>query len=228
MRPMIADPRLWCSECRHGIQPGRLPCPAKTQCPSYACLRAFKVRDVEDDLPEHDAPDGRTCCYMGLRTVLEVPLIRIAVLFTACLAALGPVTACGNPDAEAWESLISKGGQVEKELEQLQAEELAFFGYNSEWTLPQCARPTWGHMQNEVSGYDLFELSLELDRWQKYAEALAEGGAGSDLHFTASGHLVEIEVDVQAKRRAFDKGLETLEWLRCPVNPWKEGAFYSR
>ncbi len=148
-------------------------------------------------------------------------LIRIAALLTACLAALGPTTACRNPDAEAWESLISKSGQVEKELEELRAERSAFFEYNPEWTLRRCARPTWERMFNEVSGFDLFELNLELDRWQKYAVALEEGGAEHDLHFTALGHLVEIEVDVQAKRRAFDKGLETLEFLRCPVNPWK-------
>ena len=42
--------------------PNRL---AKTQCPSQACLCAFKVKDVEDDLPEHDAPEGRKCYYMG-------------------------------------------------------------------------------------------------------------------------------------------------------------------
>ena len=148
-------------------------------------------------------------------------LIRLAALLTACLAALGATTACGNPDAEAWESLISKGGQVEKELEELRAESSAFFENNGEWTLRQCARPTWERMFNEVSGFDLFELNLELDRWQKYAEALAEGGAGRDLHFTAVGHLVEIEVDIWGKRRAFDGGLETLEFLRCPVNPWK-------
>ena len=48
--------------------PSTLNCynrPAKTQCPSQACPRAFKVRDVEDDLPEHDAPDGRKCYYVG-------------------------------------------------------------------------------------------------------------------------------------------------------------------
>ena len=149
-------------------------------------------------------------------------LIRLAVLLTACLAAFGLTAACGNPDAEAWESLISKGEQVEKELEELEAEQLAFFGHNPEWTLPQCARPTWERMIDEVSHVDLGDLSRELDRWQEYAEALAEGGAGSDLHFTALGHLVEIEVDVQFKRQAFDKGLETLEWLNCPVYyPWK-------
>ena len=148
-------------------------------------------------------------------------LIRIASLLTACLAALGPTTACRNPDAEAWESLISKGGQVEKELEELRAEQLAFFEYNPEWTLRRCARSTWERMLNEVSGFDLVDLSQELDRWQKYAVALEEGGAGRDLHFTALMHLVEIEVDVGFKRQAFDKGLETLEWLRCPVNPWK-------
>ena len=144
-------------------------------------------------------------------------LIRIAALLTACLAALGPTTACGNPDAEAWKSLISKSGQVERELEELQAERFAFFEHNPEWTLPQCARPTWEHMLNEVSHVDLGDLSRELDRWQEYAEALAEGGAGHDTRFTAAGHLVEIEVDVRGKRRAFDRGLETLEWLRCPV-----------
>ena len=77
-------------------------------------------------------------------------------------------------------------------------------------------------MLNEVSHVDLGDLSRELDRWQEYAEALAEGGAGRDSRFTADGHLVEIEVDVRGKRRAFDGGLETLEWLRCPVYyPWK-------
>ena len=77
-------------------------------------------------------------------------LIRIAALLTACLAALGITTACGNPDAEAWESLISKSAQVEKELQELEAEESAFFGHNPEWTLSQCARPTWERMLNEV------------------------------------------------------------------------------
>ena len=149
-------------------------------------------------------------------------LIRIAALLTACLAALGFTTACGNPDAEAWESLISKSEQVEKELEELDAEQSAFFEHNPEWQLPQCARATWERMLNEVSHIDLGDLSRELDRWQKYAEALAEGGAGHDLHFTATGHLVEIEVDVGFKRQAFDSGLETLEFLRCPVYyPWK-------
>ena len=66
-------------------------------------------------------------------------LIRIAALLTACLAALGFTTACGNPDAEAWESLISKSEQVEKELEELDAEQSAFFEHNPEWQLPQCA-----------------------------------------------------------------------------------------
>ena len=144
-------------------------------------------------------------------------LIRLATLLTACLAVLGPATACRNPDAEAWESLISKGGQVEKELEELEAEQSAFFGKNGMETLRQCMPD----LQGMYSVFDLLDLSWELDRWQKYAVALEEGGAGRDLHFTASRHLVEIEVDVQAKRRAFDKGLETLEWLRCPVNPWK-------
>ena len=149
-------------------------------------------------------------------------LIRIAALLTVCLVALGPTTACRNPDAEAWESLISKGGQVEKELEELRAEESAFFGHNPEWTLPQCARPTWERMRNEVSGVDLLDLSGELDRWQKYAEALAEGGAGRDLRFTASGHLVSIQIDVGLRRQAFDKGLTALEFLGCPVYyPWK-------
>jgi hypothetical protein len=158
----------------------------------------------------------------GPRIVLEVALIRIAALLTACLAALGLTTACGNTDAEAWESLLSKSAQVEKELQELEAEESAFFGHNPEWTLPQCARPTWERMFDEVSHVDLGDLSRELDRWQKYAEALAEGGAGRNLHFTAVGHLVEIEVDVQFKRQAFDEGLETLEFLGCPVYyPWK-------
>ena len=148
--------------------------------------------------------------------------IRLVALLTACLAALGLTTACGNPDAEAWESLLSKSAQVEKELEELQAEQSAFFGHNPEWTLPQCARPTWERMFDEVSHVDLGDLSRELDRWQKYAEALAEGGAGRNLHFTAVGHLVEIEVDVWGKRRAFDGGLETLELLNCRVYyPWK-------
>ena len=99
---------------------------------------------------------------------------------------------------------------------------MAFFGHNPEWTLPQCARPTWEQMINEVSGFDLVDLSIELDRWQEYAEALAEEGAGRDIRFISSSHLVSIEVDVWAKRRAFDKGLETLEWLKCPVYyPWK-------
>ena len=66
--------------------------------------------------------------------------IRLVALLTACLAALGLTTACVNPDAEEWESLISEAGQVEKELEELQAEESAFFGHNPEWTLPQCAK----------------------------------------------------------------------------------------
>ena len=148
--------------------------------------------------------------------------IRIAALLTVCLAALGFTTACGNPDAEAWESLISKGEQVEKELEELTAEHLVFFGHNGGPTSLQCARPTLERMLNEVSHVDLGDLSWELDRWQKYAEALAEGGAERDLHFTATGHLVEIEVDLGFKRQAFDKGLETLEFLRCPVYyPWK-------
>ena len=74
--------------------PNRL---AKTQCPSQACLCAFKVKDVEDDLPEHDAPDGRKCYYMGQGLFLKWLLIRLAALLTACLAALGPTAACGNP-----------------------------------------------------------------------------------------------------------------------------------
>ena len=149
-------------------------------------------------------------------------LIRITALLTACVAVIGLTTACRNPDAEAWESLISKSGQVDKELEELSAEQSAFFGHNPEWTLPQCARPTWERMLNEVSGVDLLDLSRELDRWQKYAETLAEAGGGRDLHFTALSHLVEIEVDVRGKRRAFDGGLEILEMLRCPVYyPWK-------
>jgi hypothetical protein len=151
-----------------------------------------------------------------------VALIRLAALLATCIAALGIITACGNPDAEKWESLISQSAQIEKELLELQAEESAFFGHNPESTLPQCAKPTWESMRKEVSGYDLVELSLELDRWLEYAEALAEGGAGRDIHFTALGHLVEIEVDVQFKRQAFDEGLETLEFLGCPVYyPWK-------
>ena len=77
-------------------------------------------------------------------------------------------------------------------------------------------------MFDEVSHVDPLDLSRELDRWQKYAEALAEGGAGRNLHFTAVGHLVEIEVDVWGKRRAFDGGSETLELLNCRVYyPWK-------
>ena len=72
-------------------------------------------------------------------------------------------------------------------------------------------------MLNEVSHVDPVDLSLDLDRWRKCVEALAEGGAGRDLHFTALGHLAEIEVDVQFKRQAFYKGLETLEFLGCPV-----------
>ena len=144
-------------------------------------------------------------------------LIRIAALLTVCLAALGPTTACGNPDAEAWKSLISESGQVEKELEELHGEQRAFFGKNGMSTLRQCMPD----LQGMYSGFDLLDLSWELDRWQKYAEALAEGGAGRDLHSTARGHLVEIEVDVGHKRRAFERGLEILEFLRCPVNPWK-------
>ena len=91
-------------------------------------------------------------------------LIRITAMLTVCLAALGPTIACGNPDAEAWESLISKSEQVEKELEQLQAENLAFFGYNGGSASRQCARPTLKHMLNEVGHFDLEVLSQELDR----------------------------------------------------------------
>ena len=77
-------------------------------------------------------------------------------------------------------------------------------------------------MRNEVSGVDPLDLSRGLDRWQEYAEALAEGGAGPDIRFISSSHLVEIEVAVRFKRQAFDKGLETLELLNCPVYyPWK-------
>ena len=122
-------------------------------------------------------------------------LIRLATLLTACLTALGLTVACGNPNAEAWESLISKGKHVEKELEELQAEQLAFFGHNPEWSLPQCAKPTWERMLNEVSHVDLGDLSRELERWGEYAEALAKEGAGRDLLFTSRSHLVEIEVD---------------------------------
>ena len=86
---------------------------------------------------------------------------------------------------------------MKRKLEELRAEESAFFGHNPEWTLPECARPTYEHMRNEVSGVDLLDLSMELDRWREYAEALAEGGAGRDLRFTASSHLVSIEVDVR-------------------------------
>ncbi len=149
-------------------------------------------------------------------------IVRTTALLTACLAALGLATACGNPDADAWESLISKGEQVEKELEELDAEQLAFFGHNPEWQLPQCARSTWEQMLNEVSGFYLLELTRELDRWQEYAEALAEAGAGRDARFISSSHLVSIEVDVGFKRQAFDKGLETFEFLGCPIYyPWK-------
>ena len=147
-------------------------------------------------------------------------LIRLAAVLTACLAAFGPSTGCANSDAEKWKSLVSKSEEVEKELEELRAEELAFFLNNPEWTLRRCARPTWEQMRSDVSGFDLLELNMELDRWQKYAEVLADAGAGSDLHFISLTHLVEIEVDVWAKRRAFDKGVETLAFLRCPVNPW--------
>ena len=136
-------------------------------------------------------------------------LIRLAALLTATLAALGPTTACGNPDAEAWDSLISKGGQVEKELEELDSEYEVVLGHNPGWQLPRCAVPTWERMLNEVSPVDLGDLSRDLDRWQEYAQALAEAGAGSDLHFTAQMHLVEIEVDVQFKRQAFNEALET-------------------
>ncbi len=112
------------------------------------------------------------------RVVLGVALIRRAALLTACLAALVLTTACGNPDAEAWESLIAKGGQVEKELEDLQAEHLAFFQKNGKGPVMVCARPTLERMVHEVSGFDLLDLSWELDLWQEYAEGLAEGGAG--------------------------------------------------
>ena len=144
-------------------------------------------------------------------------LIRLAALLTAYLAALGPTTACGNPDAEAWESLISEGGQVEKELEALHRTQLAFFASNPKWTLRQCMPD----LQGMDSGFGLLDLSWELDRWQTYAEALAEGGAGHDPRITAAGHLGVIKSDVWAKRQAFDRGLEFLEMLRCPVNPWK-------
>ena len=78
-------------------------------------------------------------------------------------------------------------------------------------------------MLNEVSHIDLEDLSRELDRWQKYAEALAEAGAGRDTRFISSNHLVSIEVDVGFKRQAFDSGLETLELSDCPVYyPWRQ------
>ena len=151
-----------------------------------------------------------------------MPLIRIASLLTACLAVFGLVAACANPDADAWESLISKSEQVEKELEELEWEQTRFFGHNPEWQLPRCARPTWESMFNELSPVELGDLSRDLDRWQEYAEALAEASAGRDVRFTAGSHLVEIEVDVGIKRQAFEEGLETFEFLRCPVYyPWK-------
>lgn len=158
----------------------------------------------------------------GPRIVLEVALVRLATLLAATLTALGPTTACGNPDADAWESLISRSGQVEKELEELDWEYEVVLGHNSGSTLPQCAVPTWESMLNEVSPVDLGDLSRELDRWQEYAQALADAGAGREVQLTASWHLTEIQVDVQGKRQAFDGALETLEWLNCPVYyPWK-------
>ena len=126
-----------------------------------------------------------------------------------------------EPDAEAWEYHIAKGGQVEKELEDLEAEHLAFFQKNGRGPVMACARPTLERMVHEVSGFDLLDLSWELDLWQEYAEGLAEGGAGLDLQMTVAGHLAVIEGDVWAKRQAFDRWLKTLEMLRCPVNPWK-------
>ena len=150
-------------------------------------------------------------------------LIRLAALLTVCLAALGPAAACGNPDAEAWESLISRSGQVEKELEELDWEYEVVLGHNPGSTLPQCAVPTWKRMLEEVSGIDLLDLSRDLDRWQEYAEALAEAGAGHDVRLTARIHLVEIAAAVSLKRQAFDEALETLEFIGCPIyHPWKQ------
>ena len=38
----------------------------------------------------------------------------------------------------------------------------------------------------------------------------------------AGGERVEITIDVQDGRQAFDEGLKTLEWFGCPVYyPWK-------
>ena len=159
----------------------------------------------------------------GPRIVLEVAQIRIALLLTACLTALGPTAACGNPDAEAWESLISNGEQVENELEELDAERSSFYSSNPGWTFRQCAGPISNPLDFESIdfSFDLLDLSWELHQWREYAEALAEAGTGRDARFISSGHLAEIKVDLWDKRQAFDKGLGTIDLFGCPVNPWK-------
>lgn len=64
------------SQGEHHIERARFPNrPAKTQCPSQACIRAFKVRDVGDGLPEHDVPDGQSGCVDNGGFGLPTPVL---------------------------------------------------------------------------------------------------------------------------------------------------------
>ena len=150
-------------------------------------------------------------------------LIRIAALLTSCLVALGVSIACGNPDAEAWERLISDGEQVAKDLEELQEERSAFYSSNPGWTFRQCAGPISDPLDFESIdfSFDLLDLSWELDQWREYAEALTQAGTRRDARFISSGHLAKIKVDLQGKRQAFDRGFATIDFFGCPVNQWK-------
>lgn len=120
-----------------------------------------------------------------------------------------------------WEPLIADGVRVEEELESLRTEVRNFFGREriAVCEKPISIRPIVTCMNDEVSDFDLLDLSRELNRWQKYADGLAALGAGPDLRITSAGHLASIEWKVSVRRFAFERGLRTLEFLGCTPNP---------
>ena len=120
-----------------------------------------------------------------------------------------------------WGPLIADGVRVEEELESLRTEVRNFFGTEpiAVCEKPILIRPIVTCMNDAVSGFDLLDLSRELDRWQKYADGLAALGAGPDLRITSAGHLAGIEWKVPVRRFAFERGLRTVEVLGCTPNP---------